>query len=708
MEKRVSLLIILFLIISSLEAKQGMWPPFLIPQCIEQMKEMGLQLDANDLFHTDSSAFNHAVVHFGGGCTGAIISPQGLLATNFHCSHRQVQSLSSLENNYLVNGFWAANLTEEIPVPGLSVKITMQMEDVTSRVMAGTDSISEERERAVRIRSNIAEIEKEVKLSQGDKAEVKAFYNGNRYFLIRTVVFNDIRLVGVPPESIGRFGGDTDNWMWPRHTGDFSLFRIYAGLNNQAADYSPDNVPYQPKRFFPVSISGLSEGDFTMVYGFSGLTQSYLPSYAVDFYVNHVYPNRVAIREVKIALINQVTRTDSIAAFRYSASLAYFSNAWKKWKGEIMGLTRSDALGEKKKQELAFKEWVDADVSRTLSFGKLLSQFDSLYELFLPYQLGFDCFTEAIFRGQDSYLLFLELDKLGKADTTVTLFNNEVYENIFKNHTDEIEKPAFVGLMQYYSGCLPDIFKQGLLPNEMLTLPADAWGKLYDSSVLTHIDRLNELKWIARDKTLNPKIEKDELFRYYSLLRDHFNSYISPKFYELKTQIDKLQTLYTKALIEMAQPEALYPDANSTLRISYGKVEGYRPADGIEYRYYTTLDGIMEKVSPKIPDYQVPEKLNTLFVTKKYGRYADTDGRLRTCFLASNHTTGGNSGSPVINARGELVGLNFDRTWEGTMSDIWYNPLICRNICLDIRYMLFLIEQYAGAGYLLQEMTIIE
>ncbi len=709
MKKRGSLLITLILFFSSLLAKQGMWPPFLISHCIDEMKEMGFELEADDLFHPDSAALNHAVVHFGGGCTGVIISPEGLLATNFHCSHRQVQALSSLENNYLANGFWAPNHERELPVPELSVKITTQMEDVTRKVLSGTDSICDERERFTKIRTNITEIELKANISMGNKAEVKAFYQGNQYFLVKTEEFKDIRLVGVPPESIGRFGGDTDNWVWPRHTGDFSLFRIYAANDNQPSDYSPGNVPYRPKRFIPINISGLSEGDFTMVYGFSGLTQSYLPSAAIDMYVNYVYPNRVAIREIKIGLINQATRSDSVAAFRYSASLASLSNAWKKWKGEIIGLNQSNALGQKKKQELEFIQWVNNEESRIAAYGSVLSRFDSLYKQYLPFQLAFDCFTESIFRGQDSYLLFLELDKLGKADTIVPVFKNEVYDKLFDNHTEEVEKPAFVELMHYYSGYLPEIFKQDFLPgNGLVTSTANAWESLYNASILTNMERLNELKWIARNKTLNPKIEKDELFKYYSILRNHFNANILPRYYELKDQISKVQTQYTKALIEMAQPEALFPDANSTLRFSFGKVEGYRPADGIEYRYYTTLEGKMDKVSPEIYDYQVPEKLKALFEKKDYGRYADNDGRIRTCFIASNHTTGGNSGSPVLNARGELVGLNFDRCWEGTMSDLWYNPLICRNIALDIRYMLFLIEQHAGAGHLLQEMSIVE
>jgi hypothetical protein len=382
--------------------RQGLWPPFLAKQFIGEMKEWGFQLDVADIYHPDSSSINDAIVHFGGGCTGGIISPKGLIVTNFHCSHRQVQSISSLENNYLENGFWASGLSDEIPIPGLTVSITVRMDDVTDLVLAGTDTTSDRWERSAQIRKNIASIEGNAIIASHQKASVRGFYQNNRYYMIVNETFSDIRLVGVPPESLGRFGGDTDNWMWPRHTADFSIFRIYANSNNEPSPYSSENIPYKPKRFLPVSIRGVNEGDFTMVYGYPGTTQSYMYSAGIDLLMNHSYPLRIAIRDIKINHINKAMKSDSIAAFFYSANLASISNAWKKWQGEILGLKRSDAISQKKSQEAGFAQWLTANEERTKQYGWLFDHFDSLYPQFLPYHLAFDLFTEAVFRGQDS------------------------------------------------------------------------------------------------------------------------------------------------------------------------------------------------------------------------------------------------------------------------------------------------------------------
>jgi hypothetical protein len=412
MFRKISLVGFLLVAFLWVQARQGMWPPAQIAQYIHQMKAMGLMLEASELYNSESPSLNDAIIHFANGCTGGIISGKGLIITNFHCSHRQVQALSTLENNHIANGFWAQSVTEEIPVPGLFISITRSISDVTNAVLEGTDTITDDWARSQAIRKNITKIEAEAQIPSHQKASIQQFFQHNHYHLIVTETYNDIRLVASPPASIGRFGGDTDNWMWPRHTGDFSLFRIYANAENLPADYHVENKPYAPSRFLPINIQGVKEGDFTMVYGFPGTTQSYLYSAEIDMLMNHSYPLRIAARDIKINYINQASRTDSVAEFRYSASLASISNAWKKWKGEIAGLRKSNAVAQKQTYETSFTEWVNESDRRKEQYGDIYLHFDSLYPQFLTYQLAFDCFTETIFRGQDSYRVYMELNKL--------------------------------------------------------------------------------------------------------------------------------------------------------------------------------------------------------------------------------------------------------------------------------------------------------
>ncbi|QIA09983.1 S46 family peptidase [Draconibacterium halophilum] len=713
--KKSLLLLLLGLSLFQLSAKEGMWIPILLEKYnLAEMQEMGFKLTAEDIYDVNQSSMKDAVVIFGGGCTGELISDEGLLITNHHCGYRQIQSHSTVEHDYLTNGFWAMSRDEELPNERLTVSFLEYMEDVTDKVMDGTENIEGE-EKDKKIKENTGRIIKEAKKEGKYTASVKPLFYGNQYFLYVYKVYKDVRLVGAPPSAIGKFGGDTDNWMWPRHTGDFSLFRIYADENNEPAEYSPDNVPFKPKKSFPVSMKGIQPGDFTMVFGNPGSTMQYWPHQAVDITMNQRDPDRIMLRDKKLDIIGNDMKSDPKIRIQYAAKYQSISNAWKKWQGEIKGLKRLDAINKKLAYEEEFKKWAQQNNTWDNKYKEVFVAFDELYSDYAHYIKAYDYYREIVLRGVEVF---------GQARTL-----NSIINNIENGQTERAESMRSA-MLKRLSGFYKD-FNQptdealfaALMPElinglDASFLPADVVEtinkydqeklikKVYRKSVLTDREKLEDLLENGSEKQLI-KLRKDPVIELFNKLNFIYEKDIISEVRKINKSIDENMKVYMAGLMEMKKGQAFYPDANLTLRVGYGKVEGYEPTDGVEYKYYTTLTGIMEKDNPAIYDYDVPERLKELYRNSDFGRY-EVDGTVPVCFTASNHTTGGNSGSPVVNGNGELIGVNFDRCWEGTMSDIMYDPEVCRNISLDIRYALFIIDKFAGAGYLLDEMEIVD
>ncbi len=718
MKKLFLLLALSLSLISTIFAEEGMWIPILMEKYnYEDMKAKGFKLTAEDIYSINNASMKDAIVIFGGGCTGEMISDQGLLITNHHCGYGSIQKHSSLEHDYLTDGFWAMSREEELSNPGLKVTFLISMNDVTERVLQDVKETMTEAERAKIIERNIEELEKRAVEGTHYEARVESFYGGNQYFIFVNEVFTDVRLVGAPPSAIGKFGGDTDNWMWPRHTGDFSLFRVYSGPDGKPAQYSKDNIPLVPKRHFPISVKGVKKDDFTMVFGYPGTTTEYLPSFAVEQIMNETDPARILIRGKKLDIIDAAMNSDPLIRIQYSAKAASVANGWKKWIGEIKGLKRLDAINVKKEYETGFQKWVNNNRGLEAKYGKILSQYENIYKELSSYNLAMIYINEAGL-GSDAVLLALKMRSLeGVKDATdgnVEILKKDAQAKAdahFKDYNEETDKKIFAEMIKLYRENVPAEFHPAFFENfdKITKKSTDKYAAFTDycfsKSVFTSKDKFDGFI-----NNLSPKsykiLVKDPV---YMLMKDFVNIYqnkISGTYEEYYTQLDSLNRIYMKAQMEYQPDELFYPDANFTLRITYGKVNNYYPADGVEYEYFTTLDGIIEKDNPDIYDYDVPYKLKELYYAKDFGRYADADGTMHVAFIGTNHTTGGNSGSPVINANGELIGVNFDRNWEGTMSDVMYDPDMCRNITLDIRYALFVIDKYAGASHLIDEMEL--
>ena len=695
-------------------ANEGMWIPTLLKKYnIEEMQQMGFRLTADDIYSINQNSMKDAVVLFGTGCTGEMVSAEGLLLTNHHCGFKQIQSHSSVENDYLTNGFWAKSRGEELPNPGLTVRFLDRMEDVTDKVMEGTDSLMGE-ELDQKVSRNIYEIKKEARQDDRYSADVKPIFKGNQYFLYVYKLYRDVRLVGAPPSAIGKFGGETDNWMWPRHNADFSVFRVYADKNNEPADYSPDNVPYTPKKFFPISLKGVQPEDFVMIFGFPGSTDEYLPSFAVELLMQQSDPDKIKIRTTKLDILHEHMEADPKVRIQYAAKYASTSNQWKRWQGEIRGLKRMDALGIKAKFENDFEKWYGPSDELTAKYESLLPDFGRLYIELTPFDRAKNYYDEIVKRGIDIFKMAQNTPRnvvaWNKSDTTTQQkVKDEILKRVkeyFKDYDQATDEHVFTALLRMYKADLDPSF----LPRELSNLLAKyddekLLKKVYRKSILTDQAKLSDLIRNLDEKAIE-RLQKDPIVALYNQLTGYYQMNVERPYKQISDEIDKLQKMYMAGIMTMKEGQALYPDANLTLRVAYGKVEGYKPRDGVEYNYFTTLKGIMEKDNPDIYDYNVPQRLRDLYAAKDFGPYA-TDGQMHVAFTASIHTTGGNSGSPAINANGELIGINFDRCWEGTMSDILFDPDQCRNIMVDIRYVLFIIDKFAGAGYLLDEMQLV-
>ncbi len=697
------------------KADEGMWLPLFLQQLNEkQMKSMGMKISAKDIYDINKGSLKDAIVSFGGFCTGEVISSQSLVLTNHHCGFDAVQNHSTLEHNYIRDGFWAKNKAEEIPNPGLFVTFIVRIDDVSKQVLNGVTTTMSESERQSTIDKNIAQIRAASAKEKFQDNFIRPFFEGNQYFLFVTETYKDVRLVGAPPASIGNFGKDTDNWMWPRHTGDFSMFRIYAGKDNKPADYSPDNIPYTPKKSLSISLDGVNENDFTMVFGFPGRTTQYLHSAAVEQIMTVNDPAKIAIREKALGVIDRYMRKDEQIKIQYAAKYAGIQNAYKKWQGEVLGLTSTNALAKKRAYETLFQQRVNANAAWKEKYGTVLNDLGNLYSQLKPFGYARDYFSEIVSKVE----LFTVAAQL---NSLVTSFDKDgdkgyqqrltvVKDNIdgfFDEYNTSVDKKLFEVLMAMYKDDQDEKYTSPLLA-QML---ADAGGKLegvttkiYEDKFLSSASIMALLNKSSAEVTA--ELKNSPLIKLYADILKTYQTQVQAKLGDLNANINKLNRTYMQAQMDVMKEKKFYPDANSTLRVTYGNVKGYNPRDAVKFDFYTYLDGVMDKYKPGDYEFDVPQKLRTLYANKDYGQYG-SKGKMPVCFIAMNHTTGGNSGSPALDAYGNLVGLNFDRVWEGTMSDINYDPSICRNIMVDIRYVLFIVDKYAGATHLVQEMKLV-
>ena len=671
--KKLLLLVAMILTGASyVHADEGMWLPSEILKKIKDIQSQGFKLSAEDIYSVNKSSLKDAVVRFGGGCTGELISGEGLLITNHHCGFGQIQSHSSVEHDYLRDGFWAMSRTEELPNPGLSVSFLEYMQDVTEEVMKGYKSKMTEEKRAELIAKNTKKIEeKAVNGNPNLRANVRPLYYGNQYFLFVYKVYTDVRLVGAPPSSIGKFGGDTDNWMWPRHTGDFSIFRVYAGEDNEPAAYSEKNVPFRPKKFFKINARGIKEGDFTMVYGFPGSTREYLFSDAVKYTAYTSNPHKIALRTLRLNIQKEEMNKDQAVRIKYASKQAGVANAWKKWQGEAKGLIKNNAVANKQAFEAKFDQWAEGKPE----YENLVERFKELYGSIEELSLVQDYQSEAL--NAVEIIGFAGRGQRGA-------------ERFYKDYYMPIDKASFIALYNAYNKNIADQYKSPYFKEQLQKFGSiEAWA----DALFTETPNLEMAAEI------------------YKNTNDWFRENIAPTLMAVNKEITLLYRSYMKGQMEYNEAtnggKIFYPDANSTLRVTYGKVKGYKPADAIYYTPVSSLDGVIEKDNPEIYDYNIPQKLRDLHAAKDYGQW-ESEGSVPVAFIATNHTSGGNSGSPVLDAEGNLIGVNFDRVWEGTMSDVLYDPEICRNISLDIRFALFVIDKLAGAGHLLNEMEILK
>ena len=717
---KIYLCIICIFSSSLAHADEGMWLPSLIGNRIADMQKKGFRLSAEDIYSINQASLKDAVVLFGRGCTGELISPEGLLLTNHHCGYGQIQQHSSVEHDYLRDGFWAMNRSEELPNKGLTVSFLERMEDVTHIILNGYTSDMTEDERVALVKKNSeALLQEAVKDGNGLRAKVEALYYGNQYFLFLYREYSDIRLVGAPPSSIGKFGGDTDNWVWPRHTGDFSIFRIYADKDNNPAEYSPENVPYQPKKYFKISTAGVKEGDFTFIYGFPGRTQEYIHSEGVRYIEELGDPHKIALRTLRLDIMSKHQEQSQKVRIQYSSKHANVANAWKKWQGEVKGIRKMKTVATKKAYEQKFAQWAVGTEDEGLT-----DKIAAIYAELEPYTFAADYYTETV-RTVELANFAMSFARLYKEVDGEVRFDSakaeELAESFFKDYYLPIDQESFVAVMNEFEKNVPCGSKPAFHKEMMGKYDsAEAWAAdIFENSLFRDISSV--LLMTADGKTAEElladrtAVMADPAFVFFNEFLKWYHSDILPHTTRLNQDLQLAYRDYMRGQMAFAEatdgpagPASFYPDANLTLRVAYGHIKGYSPADGVYYTPSSTIKGIMEKDNPNIFDYNIPQTLRDIYATKDYGRWADATGEVPVCFIATNHTTGGNSGSPVINADGNLIGLNFDRVWEGTMSDIVFDPEICRNISLDIRYVLFTIEKIGGAEYLFNEMTFVE
>lgn len=710
MKKIISSIIILF-VSCIVIAEEGMLIPSLIAAFESDMKANGMKLTADQIYSINNSSLKDAVMHFGGGCTAEVISNKGLLLTNHHCGFYQIQSHSSLQNDYLKYGFWAKNINQELPNPGLTASRIVSIEDVTSIILFGIENNLSKEERNKKIQENIRVLIQDKKTKNDYRIEIQDFDYGNSYYCMTSEVFQDVRLVGTPPSSIGKFGGDTDNWVWPRHTGDFSMFRIYVGADNKPAPYSPNNVPYTPLYSLKIDAGIKKKDDFTMVYGFPGQTEQHLVSGQLKFITERIRPAQISMREKSLSIINSRMRSSDEIRIKYAAKQASIANSYKKWIGQIQGLRELRAVENKEVLEAAYTFKAKSNPEWEVKYGNIVDQMNTLFDKNKEYDFSNSIYIEYIYVGPEFFKLvrstedfiknYLVFKEKGVLEEKIKNQKSAV-ERYFKDYSKDLDQTVFYLLHSEFLS----LMDKNYLPNNIFSKSTEEWSKaIYDESIFTDKQKMLNFYSSFSEKSIK-KLKKDPAYHLYSDVLQKFKKDIIPNLYDYQWNMDELLRVYVAGKKEMFPNDKHWPDANGTLRISYGKLEGSTPKDGLTYHEYTTIDGIFEKNKIDNPDFEILPRMQELYEQKKYGDYAQ-DGKLWVCFTGSNHTTGGNSGSPVLNESGELIGINFDRTWESTMSDYKFDASRCRNVVCDIRYILWCIDVYAEATNIIEELEIV-
>ena len=717
-KKLLSIIFLSVLTFSLVKADEGMWLPQLLQSMNESdMKDCGLQLTAKDLYDVNNSSLKDAIVALNGGmCTGEMISSQGLMLTNHHCAFDVIQTHSTVDNDYLTDGFWAMTRDAELPNEGFSVSFLVSIESVTDRVLEDLGEVTES-ERNTKLREIFNEISSEKIDGTDYNARVKSFFGGNEFYLMTYITYNDVRLVGAPPSSIGKFGGDTDNWMWPRHTGDFSLLRVYCAPDGSPAEYSEENIPYTPKHHLPIQLDGVDNGDYTMIFGFPGSTDRFLTSFGIQEALEQTNPTIVQIRSEKLAIMKSGMDANKKTKIQYASKYAGTSNYWKYYIGQSRGLKRMKVYDKKVEIENKFTDWVNSgDEQRYEKFGNTLNLIKEAYGQNRELNISRTYLNEAIFQGAEiMYFSFIMNRKLANIPTDKeekTMFMNEIREEakeFYKNYNSTIDEELFSAMLEMYyynvpQNQHPSVFKK--IENQLLGFKAldfDYYAKdVFRKSIFSSEDKF--MNFLENPHTM--KLEKDPAYTTMMSIYDYYIEHHYAQRKSVRAKLDEGNRLFIAGLREMNPEENYYPNANSTMRVTYGNVGDYNPGDAMHYDFYTTIDGIIEKEDPTNDEFIVPEKLKELYEIGDYGQYADENGNLRINFISNNDITGGNSGSPVINAWGEIVGTAFDGNWEAMSGDIAFENEIQRTISVDIRYTMFIIDKFAGATHLIDEMTI--
>lgn len=696
-------------------AKKGMWMPPNLGLKESDLKKMGLKIPVSKLYNDSQTGINQAVVIFDKGCTGEVISSNGLILTNHHCGYSSVQKISSATKDYFANGFWAKNQQEEIPCPGLTVTFVRKMVNVTDLILYEIYPAMKNEERDSIVDARIRGLEKGYRYATHLDAQIKPFFNGNEYWVTVSETYTDVRLVGFPQNGIGAFGGDTDNWMWPRHTGDFSLFRVYASSDNKPANYAKNNRAYKTTNFLTINAKGIKEGDFTMVYGFPGTTQNYISSYQLAQIQNIIDPIRIQARTLRLEAMTKNMNADRSVFLMYTAKRASIANGWKKWQGELKGLQQNHVLDKKREQETRFMTWLNLHLMDSTVSGKASEILQSMDAICNAANASIKT-DEYIKEGVLSIELIQQGQLLEKIRKTIIALKGTAlkdslaalkasYLSFEKDFDPATDAQVFNALMPlYFKNCNGKIAAE--FNNQFTQYHSDfeRWSKgIYTRSLLS-----NKAEFIALLDSDKPSLEtivNDPALKLYNSIMEYRTKKINPILNTYNQSMRYWNRLYTYNTLLMGERADFAPDANFTQRLTYGVVKGIDPESEAGYSFQTFLDEAIAKDNPNVEEFKVPEKLKELQAKKDFGKWGENK-RMPIAFIASNHTSGGNSGSPVLNANGELIGTNFDRVWEGTMSDLYYDPNICRNITLDVRYTLFIIEKMGNASWLFKEMRI--
>jgi hypothetical protein len=712
----ISLMVFTSLTVASNLPDEGMWLPMFVDRLnYTDMQKLGLKLTAKEIYDINNSSLKDAIVIFGGGCTGEMISAEGLLLTNHHCGYGQIQAHSSVNNDYLKNGYWATNRDMELPNPGLSVRFLVKMEDVTSQVKSYLNDNMPEKDRNAKIKTVTDSLSKEATKGTTNVALIRSFFDGNEFYMFVYEVYKDVRFVGAPPSAIGKFGADTDNWMWPRHTGDFSMFRVYMSPDGKPAEYNKDNVPYKPKRFLSISVKGVKEGDYAMIMGYPGSTQRYMTSYGVKMALDISDPSTVKIRTTKLQIMKEDMDKSDAVRIQYASKYAGTANYWKFFQGEIKGLKRLDVVDKKKELENQFVKWYSADNTLKEKYGNALTDISDAYANLSKYNTAVTYTNEALFRGPEIVAFTFKFEVLynllkepkpdqAKIDDAVKTLKAAI-DPFFKDYNMPTDKKLFAALLKMYFEDVPKDQQPAYLQVIFDKNKGD-FGKyaelVFSKSIFTTKEKIMAFLDAPKLKAL----DKDPAYQFTKAVIENHRR-IMEILAPYNEKLSRGNRLFVAGIREMQPDKKFYPNANSTMRLTYGIVKDYFPADAVHYNFYTTLDGVMEKEDPSSYEFSVPAKLKELYKAKDYGRYGE-NGVMKTCFITNNDITGGNSGSPVLDGNGNLIGLAFDGNWEAMSGNIAFEPELQRTINVDIRYVLFIIDKYAGATNLISEMKFVE